>query len=50
MTDELAAARYRARLQPWIAGAADDVITISTDLVSGYRLVPSPAHATTTSP
>jgi hypothetical protein len=36
-------------LQPWIAGAADDVITISTDLVSGYRLVPSPAHAASTS-
>jgi Pyridoxamine 5'-phosphate oxidase len=45
MTDDVAATRYRARLRPWIAGAVDDVITISTDLVSGYRLVPSPAAA-----
>jgi len=45
MTDDMAATRYRARLRPWIAGAVDDVITISTDLVSGYRLVPSPAAA-----
>ena len=45
MTDDVAATRYRARLRPWIAGTVDDVITISTDLVSGYRLVPSPAAA-----
>ena len=45
MTDEHAAARYRARLRPWIAGAVDDVITISAELITGYRLVPS--HDTT---
>ena len=39
LTDEQAAARYRARLRPWISGAADDVITISADMISGYRLV-----------
>jgi hypothetical protein len=50
MTDDLAASRYRARLRPWIAGSVDDVITISTDLVSGYRLVPSPAAAAGTRP
>ena len=50
MTDELAAARYRARLRPWVAGTVDDVITISTDLISGYRLVPSPATAAESRP
>jgi len=40
LTDEQAAARYRARLRPWISDAADDVITISADIVTGYRLVP----------
>jgi hypothetical protein len=50
MTDEFAAARYRARLRPWITGRVDDVITISTDLVSGYRLVPYPAAATGSQP
>jgi Pyridoxamine 5'-phosphate oxidase len=41
MTDEHAAARYRARLRPWIAGSADDVITISAELITGYRLLPA---------
>lgn len=41
MTDEPAAARYRARLRPWIAGSADDVITISAELITGYRLLPA---------
>jgi hypothetical protein len=40
LTDDAAAARYRARLKPWVAGPVDDVITISTDLVTGYELVP----------
>lgn len=39
LTDENAAARYRARLRPWISGTADDVITITSDVVTGYRLV-----------
>ena len=39
LTDEQAAARYRARLRPWISEVADDVITISADIVTGYRLV-----------
>ncbi len=41
MTDERAAARYRARLRPWIAGTAEDVITISAELVTGFRLIPA---------
>ena len=40
LTDEQAAARYRARLRPWISDVADDVITISADIVTGYRLAP----------
>ena len=39
LTDDAAAARYRTMLQPWISGAVDDVITISADLVTGYRMV-----------
>ena len=41
ITDQHVAARYRARLEPWVAGSADEVISISTDMVHGYRLVPS---------
>jgi nitroimidazol reductase NimA-like FMN-containing flavoprotein (pyridoxamine 5'-phosphate oxidase superfamily) len=57
LTDERAAARYRARLRPWISEVADDVIMISADIVTGYRLVPEgpadtgrPAAVSTTSP
>lgn len=39
LTDDLAAARYRARLKPWISGVVDDVITISADLVTGCEIV-----------
>ncbi len=39
LTDEHAAARYLARLRPWISGPVDDVITISADIVTGYRMV-----------
>ncbi len=39
LTDENAAARYRARLRPWITGAADDVITITAQVVTGYQLM-----------
>jgi hypothetical protein len=43
LTDEAAAARYRTLLHPWISGAMDDVITISTDLVTGYEMAPREA-------
>jgi nitroimidazol reductase NimA-like FMN-containing flavoprotein (pyridoxamine 5'-phosphate oxidase superfamily) len=39
MTDEHAVARYRTRLRPWITWPADDVILISAELVTGYRMV-----------
>jgi hypothetical protein len=45
MTDEVAAARYRARVRPWIGGTVDDVITISAELVSGYEMLPAAAEA-----
>ena len=40
VTDELQRLRYRELLQPWAAGQRDEVIAISTDMVTGYRLVP----------
>ncbi|HUB42575.1 MAG TPA: pyridoxamine 5'-phosphate oxidase family protein [Streptosporangiaceae bacterium] len=40
VTDPVDAARYRSQLDPWIAGPTDDVISISTEIVHGYRLVP----------
>lgn len=40
LTDDAAAARYRLLLHPWISGESDDVIMISTDMVSGYEMVP----------
>jgi nitroimidazol reductase NimA-like FMN-containing flavoprotein (pyridoxamine 5'-phosphate oxidase superfamily) len=43
LTDDVAAARYRALLKPWISGVVDDVITISTDLVTGYQMLPEEA-------
>ncbi len=39
LNDEAAAARYRARLRPWLSGQIDDVITINADIVTGYRMV-----------
>lgn len=39
LDDVDAAERYRVRLQPWISGVVDDVITISADGITGYRLV-----------
>ena len=33
-------ARYRQALHPWVAGQHDEVIAISTDMVTGYRLLP----------
>src|SRR5690242_18647630 len=40
VTDGPLSARYRQALQPWAAGHRDEVIAISTDMVTGYRLVP----------
>lgn len=32
---------YLRRLRPWVAGERDEVISISADLVTGYRLFPA---------
>jgi len=40
-TDADAVLRYRARLAPWLAGAMTDVLTISSEIVTGYRLIPA---------
>lgn len=40
VTDGLLGVRYRQALQPWAAGHRDEIIAISTDMVTGYRLLP----------
>jgi nitroimidazol reductase NimA-like FMN-containing flavoprotein (pyridoxamine 5'-phosphate oxidase superfamily) len=40
ITDRLEAERYRSLIEPWVAGPADEVISISADMVRGYRMVP----------
>ena len=37
------AAGYREALPPWIDGDVDEVISISADLVTGFRMVPAAA-------
>ncbi len=39
LSDDRSAERYRARLRPWVSGIADDVITISADVVTGYQVL-----------
>lgn len=41
VTDRVAAERYRSLIEPWVTGPADEVITISTEMVHGYRMVPA---------
>jgi hypothetical protein len=41
ISDKVAAGRYRERIDPWIGQSTNDVISISTDIVHGYRLVPA---------
>lgn len=49
LESEAAALRYRAELRPWLAGATTDIISISAEMVTGYRLVPaSPATQSST--
>ena len=40
VTDGALSEHYRQALQPWAAGQRDEVIAISTDMVTGYRLLP----------
>jgi nitroimidazol reductase NimA-like FMN-containing flavoprotein (pyridoxamine 5'-phosphate oxidase superfamily) len=41
IADKVVAERYRGRLDPWIGQTTNDVISISTDIVHGYRLEPA---------
>jgi hypothetical protein len=41
-TDADVVLRYRTRLRPWVSGAMTDVLTISSEIVTGYRLEPAP--------
>jgi pyridoxamine 5'-phosphate oxidase-like protein len=40
VADDAAVAQYRAQLRPWLSGAMADILTISSEVVTGYRLVP----------
>lgn len=40
VTDRNATERYRSMIEPWVAGPAEEVISISTEMMHGYRLVP----------
>jgi hypothetical protein len=41
VADDDSVVRCRARLRPWLTGAMADILTISSEVVTGYRLVPS---------
>jgi Pyridoxamine 5'-phosphate oxidase len=41
VADDAAVAQYRRRLRPWLSGAMAEVMTISSEVVTGYRLVQS---------
>ncbi len=40
VTDADVVLRHRARLQPWLGGVMTDIIEISSEIVTGYQLVP----------
>lgn len=42
--DPAAVARYRELLQPWVDRSMDQVIAISSDLVTGFELTREPAQ------
>lgn len=42
--DPVALCRYQRLLQPWVDQPADQVIAISTDLVTGFALTHAPAE------
>jgi Pyridoxamine 5'-phosphate oxidase len=41
VADDDAVAQYRRRLRPWLSGAMAEIMTISSEVVTGYRLVQS---------
>lgn len=36
--DEARRERYAASLEPWVAGTMDQIVSISIDMVTGYRI------------
>jgi Pyridoxamine 5'-phosphate oxidase len=40
VTDADAVLAHRAVLKPWLSGAMTDVVEISTEIVTGYELIP----------
>jgi nitroimidazol reductase NimA-like FMN-containing flavoprotein (pyridoxamine 5'-phosphate oxidase superfamily) len=42
--DPAAAARYRQQLRPWVDRPMEQVIAISSDIVTGFELVRAPGH------
>ena len=40
VTQADAAGRHRARLRPWLSGAMTDILVISSEIVTGFQLVP----------
>jgi len=45
LESEADAVRYRSTLRPWLAGAMTDIISISAEIVTGYRLIPAAPSA-----
>jgi hypothetical protein len=43
VTSDSLAARYRKSIRPWIDGDMDEMIAITADLVTGFRIVSVPA-------
>jgi hypothetical protein len=43
VTSDSLAASYRDSLRPWIDAELDEMIAITADLVTGFRIVPAPA-------
>ncbi|HTX82150.1 MAG TPA: pyridoxamine 5'-phosphate oxidase family protein [Streptosporangiaceae bacterium] len=41
VADDAAVAQYRRRLRPWLSGAMAEIMMISSEVVTGYRLVQS---------
>jgi hypothetical protein len=40
VADDEAVEQYRIRLRPWLSGASADIMTVSSEVITGYRLVP----------
>lgn len=48
--DDDAAAGYRRKLQPWVAGTFDEIMRIQVEIVDGFRLVDDYDHSEAATP